>query len=126
MIDIGKDLANAYEEGMRDARAKLDNEVFELQTEVKRLERICHSYALQYGTVTDKQKVIDKAKAEVIEEIEREIEKFERDANKCLEEYKSPAAKPFIDLCEGKLVGLNEARQAVSVLKKKYAKGERS
>ena len=74
-MDIGKDLANAYEEGMRDARAKIDNEVFELQTEVKRLERICHSYALQYGTVKDQQAVIDKAKAEVAREMLEEIEK---------------------------------------------------
>ena len=44
--------------------------------EVERLERICHSYALQYGTVTDQQKVIDKAKAEVAREIFEEIEKL--------------------------------------------------
>ena len=40
-----------------------------LQSEIERLTRICHSYALQYGTVTDQQKVIDKAKAEVAREI---------------------------------------------------------
>lgn len=42
--------------------------------EVDRLERILHSYALQYGTVTDQQKVIDEAKADVAMEIFEEIE----------------------------------------------------
>jgi hypothetical protein len=41
--------------------------------EIERLKQIINSYALQYGTVTDQQKVIDKAKAEVIEEIEERI-----------------------------------------------------
>ena len=44
-------------------------EIWRLEGEIERLERICHSYALQYGTVTDQQKVIDKAKAEVAREI---------------------------------------------------------
>lgn len=122
-MDIGKDLAKAYEEGTRDARAKMESEILKLQAEVsilnnqlaakekahyelqlefetykgvekiiddsipkmiegikaqtekqkaeiERLERICNSYALKYGTVTDQQKVIDKAKAEVIKELD--------------------------------------------------------
>ena len=45
------------------------------KSEVERLERILDSYALQYGTATDKQKVIDGAKSEVAREIFEEIEK---------------------------------------------------
>ena len=37
--------------------------------EVERLERILNSYALQYGTVVDQQKVIEKAKTEVAREV---------------------------------------------------------
>ena len=57
----------SYEEGYKEAQE-------ELYSDVERLDRICHSYALQYGTVTDQQKVIDKAKAEVAREIFEEIE----------------------------------------------------
>ena len=45
-------------------------------SEVERLEHILNCYALQYGTVTDQQKVIDKAKSEVAREIFAEIEKI--------------------------------------------------
>lgn len=38
------------------------------QSEVERLTRICDSYALQYGTVRDKQAVVDEIKAEAIKE----------------------------------------------------------
>lgn len=48
--------------------------VYEADAEVERLERICNSYALQYGTVTDQQKVIDKAKAEIAREIFEEMQ----------------------------------------------------
>ena len=51
------------------------SEVEKLENEVERLTTILNSYALQYGTVADKQKVIDKAKAEVAREIFEEIEK---------------------------------------------------
>ena len=44
------------------------------KSKVDRLERICNSYALQYGTVKDQQAVIDKAKADVAREIFEEIE----------------------------------------------------
>ena len=43
----------------------------DLDGEVARLKHILDSYALQYGTVTDQRAVIDKAKAEVIVEIEK-------------------------------------------------------
>ena len=46
------------------------------RAEVERLERILNSYALQYGTVRDKQKVIDEAKSEVAREIFEEIDKI--------------------------------------------------
>ena len=41
---------------------------------VERLEHILDCYALQYGTVTDQQKVIEKAKSEVAREIFEKIE----------------------------------------------------
>ena len=44
-------------------------------SEIERLKRICNSYALQYGTVRDQQKVIDEAKREVAMEIFEEIER---------------------------------------------------
>lgn len=49
------------------------SEVEKLEAEVERLTAILNSYALQYGTVADKQKVIDKVKAEVAREIFEEI-----------------------------------------------------
>ena len=51
------------------------SEVEKLEAEVERLTTILNSYALQYGTVVDKQKVIDKAKAEVAREIFEDIKK---------------------------------------------------
>lgn len=39
------------------------------KNEVERLERMLNSYALQYGTVVDQQKVIEKAKSEVAREV---------------------------------------------------------
>ena len=52
------------------------SEVEKLEAEVVRITTILNSYALQYGTVVDKQKVIDKAKAKVAREIFEEIEKL--------------------------------------------------
>ena len=46
------------------------------KSEIERLEHILECYALQYGTVVDQTKVIDKAKVEVAGEIFEEIEKF--------------------------------------------------
>lgn len=45
------------------------------ESEVERLRAICNSYALQYGTVRDQQKVIDEAKREIAREIFEEISK---------------------------------------------------
>lgn len=44
------------------------------KSEVEELTRILNSYALQYGTVRDQQKVIDQAKTEVAREIFAEVE----------------------------------------------------
>ena len=46
------------------------------EREVERLKRICNSYALQYGTVRDQQKVIDEAKREVARKIFKEIKEL--------------------------------------------------
>lgn len=67
---------------------------------------------------------LEMEKAELVKgifaDIESDIEKLVQDARNCQEEYQSPAAKPFITLCEGKLSGLGEAKQVISELKKKY------
>ena len=76
-------------------------EIWKQQGEIDRLTRICNSYALQYGTVTDQQKVIDKAKAEVIEEIEKEI-----------------------DSVRGLNFALQSLAHFLAELKKKYTEGE--
>ena len=61
-----------------DLMQKIARERNQYSDEVDRLQQIIHSYALQYGTVTDQQAVIDKAKAEVATEIFEEIaEKLE-------------------------------------------------
>lgn len=78
------------------------------QAEIERLERICHSYALQYGTVTDQQKVIDKAKAEVAREIFEEIESKLLVAPN-IEDFDGYVRMLLDDFCE---------------LKKKYTEGE--
>ena len=52
------------------------SEVEKADQEIERLEHILNSYALQYGTVTDKQKVIDQAKQDVAREIFEEIVKL--------------------------------------------------
>ena len=56
-----------------DLMQKIAKERNQYSDEVDRLERICNSYALQYGTVTVKHAVIDKAKADVAREIFEEI-----------------------------------------------------
>ncbi|MBO5969302.1 MAG: hypothetical protein J6S14_12480 [Clostridia bacterium] len=56
------------------------------EAEVERLERILNSYALQYGTVTDQQKVIDEAKVKVAIKIFAEIaNKLRGDINDIIE-----------------------------------------
>lgn len=49
------------------------------QSEVERLKQILDSYAFQYGTVTDKQKVIEEEKREAVAEILGELEKTARE-----------------------------------------------
>lgn len=55
-------------------RLKATAELAEVETE--RLKQINNSYALQYGTVKDQQKVIDEAKSEDVKEIFEEVEKI--------------------------------------------------
>ena len=49
-------------------------QVLLLEQEIERLKSILNNYALQYGTVTDMQKVIELAEQEVAREIFEEIE----------------------------------------------------
>lgn len=56
--------AEAYEESQK----KWENHVNCLEMKIVMYERMLNSYALQYGTVTDQQKVIDKVKNEGVEE----------------------------------------------------------
>lgn len=52
------------------------SEVENAEAEIERLKHILNCYALQYGTVTEQQKVIDDAKSEVAREIFEEIEEI--------------------------------------------------
>ena len=63
------------------------------KSEVERLENILNSYALQYGTVVDRKKVVDQAKVEVAREIFEEIE-----AIKCVGLLPSSWVKQFTEL----------------------------
>lgn len=56
--------------------ARVEGHYFKKVGEVERLEQILNSYALQYGTVKDRQGVIDKAKSEVARGIFEEIEEY--------------------------------------------------
>ena len=89
-------------------------EIWRLEGEIERLKHICHSYALQYGTVRDQQKVIDEAKAEVAREIFEEIE-LKLSANESLE-----------ILSDGKFLDYFDANLAkeLAELKKKYVGGD--
>ena len=82
------------------------------KSEVERLERICNSYALQYGTVRDQQKVIDKAKAEVAREIFEEIENIIENNR-----YKSYLANSPFWGWSYRIVGIING---IAELKKKY------
>ena len=70
------------------------------KSEVERLERILNSYALQYGTVVDQQKVVEKAKTEVAREIFEEIDRM------CIDTFGNFNHRVFAEL------------------KKKYTEGE--
>lgn len=73
------------------------SEVDKADQEIERLEHILNNYALQYGTVTDKQKVIDQAKQDVAREIFEKIwkrlamyshiHKYAEEAKHSTEEY---------------------------------------
>lgn len=58
---------------------KLHDEYQSANAEIERLKHILDCYALQYGTVTEQQRVIDKAKAEAAKEIFAEIENILED-----------------------------------------------
>lgn len=51
----------------------LNNELRRLGEENERLERICHSYALQYGTATDKEVFLKKERAETAKKLKSMI-----------------------------------------------------
>ena len=84
------------------------------KSKVDRLERICNSYALQYGTVKDQQAVIDKAKADVAREIFAEIaEKLEG----LFDFFRQ-------DGCIRESSAIMLAISEIAELKKKYTEGE--
>lgn len=94
------------------------SEVEELEKEVERLTAILNSYALQYGTVVDKQKVIDKANAEVARGIFKEIDLIFRNYYaKCSENKELKLLEP---LCQAERFVINEMWHEVAELKKKY------
>ena len=100
------------------------SEVEELEKEVERLTNILNSYALQYGTVADKQKVIDKAKSEVAREIFEEIEEtfkkriaFYTDMANQSKFTEKHYAETMIKNCEIYL-------QEIAELKKEYTEGK--
>ena len=71
---LGLKSAISFAETLSTADVAPKSEVDALEKEIERLTNILNSYALQYGTATDKQKGIDKAKAEVAREIFEEVE----------------------------------------------------
>ena len=76
----------------------------ELESELARKQYILDSYAIQYGTVKDQQKVIDKAKAEAVREF--------------AERLKSKAKPHYFDNCNF-AVPINDID---NLLKKMYGK----
>lgn len=99
-------------------------EIWRLEGEIERLKRICHSYALQYGTVKDQQAVIDKAKADVAREIFEEIDKsIDKDIEQ-YEKWKFTASLEFdkerYRWCDYQLTNLKDYKQRLAELKKKY------
>ena len=69
-LEAMRGAANSYK--MHYEKAK--QEVEKADKEIERLTKILENYALQYGTVTDKQKVIEQAKQEVAREIFEEFD----------------------------------------------------
>ena len=75
----GKSIAYGTKLGLKSAISfveTLSTEDVAPKSELERLENVLNYYALQYGTVKDQQRVIDKAKSEVAREIFEEIENF--------------------------------------------------
>lgn len=95
---------------------KLHDTYQEQNAEIERLNQILDSYALQYGTVTVKQAVMDKAKAEVAREIFAEIEERLLPSNTS-GEYRGDSIEWF-DYYDLHLA------EDIAELKKKYTEGE--
>lgn len=95
---------------------KLHDTYQEQKAEIERLNQILDSYALQYGTVTVKQAVMDKAKAEVAREIFAEIEERLLPSNTS-GEYRGDSIEWF-DYYDLHLA------EDIAELKKKYTEGE--
>ena len=99
------------------------SEVEALEKEVERLTNILNSYALQYGTVADKQKLIDGVKAEVAREIFEEIEEeIEAALNNNYTKLKDCGAERvlFFEYVNGKITCLRGIEDFITELKKKY------
>ena len=84
------------------------------KSEVERLEHILDCYALQYGTVTDQQKVIEKAKSEVAREIFEKIEE-----SIATHAYTSKSE----DYMDGAFDTIEWVDSKIDELKKKYTEG---
>lgn len=110
-------------EVLYDNVVKLETKLDQADQEEERLKRILNNYALQYGTVTDKQKVIDKAKQDVAREM---IEEFEKEIkldlqNNYTERAKQRALYNFAnDDYDGKILALLAISEFIAQLKKKY------
>ena len=75
------------------------------------------------GMVRAKEQNYEQAK-QIFEEIERYMDELLQDAVRCCDEYKSPSAKPFVALCEGKIQAFGDMKRVFSELKKKYTEEE--
>lgn len=92
------------------------------KSKIDRLERICNSYALQYGTVKDQQAVIDKAKAdaakEIFDELEREIEDALKNNYEALRRFED--SDDLWHNVNGKINTLRGLEHFIGELKKKF------
>ena len=90
----------------------LENNLKNAESEIERLKQICHSYALQYGTVRDQRKVIDEIKADVAREIFEEIEEALFN-NHCVDDGTDYPTPHYFE----------ELKDDIAELKKKYTEG---
>lgn len=115
LYDCGRELSF-----YNDVIEMLEDDVIS-RRQVERLEKILDFYAIQYGTVKDQQKVIDKAKSEVAKEIFEEIKnKISEDINDMVE-YVDGITDP--DALDGKyetIAALEWALDSVNEIEKKY------